>query len=96
MKKINLDLRKLKKHNRGSSWQKAMVISLLITTILITISYLYLAIRPISKDVKIIIDEEISAVNINLDQKIIEGIKERQKPAEIKSSTTGKNPFAGF
>lgn len=96
MKKFSIDLNKLRKTNKGSSWQKAVLMSLIIGTVLITASYAYLIVRPLSGSIKEIIDEEISAVDITFDQKVIDSIKERQKPSETKLPTSGKNPFAGF
>jgi len=98
MKKLNLkiDFRSLSNKNKGTVWQKA-VLGVLIAILALTVGACgYLFIKPLSAEIQTIIDEEISSVDIIFDQKTINGIKDRQKPADNTAVTTGKNPFAAF
>jgi flagellar motor component MotA len=98
MKKINLklNLKQLTMKNRGTVWQKAILGVLLALALLFTVACGYLFFKPLSAEIKDIIDGEISAVDIIFDQKTIERVKERQKPLDNSGVTTGKNPFASF
>lgn len=93
--KITLKLN-LKDKGKGSTWQKALFGVILATLILMTAATLYLIFRPISKDVREVIDQEISSSDIIFDQKTIDSIKERQTPSTIPDTSGGKNPFAPF
>jgi flagellar motor component MotA len=97
MKKLKFSLKfNFKSRTKGSLWQKALLGVALATFGLMVILSAYLLIKPISKEVKNVIDEEISATDINFDQKTIDNIKARQVPSEIPTITSGKNPFTPF
>jgi flagellar motor component MotA len=99
MKKLEIkkiDLRALLGKSKGTMWQKAVMAALLCMAVLFTLGCGYLFFKPLSADIKKIIDDEISSVDIIFDQKTIDGVKERQKPIENTGVTTGKNPFASF
>lgn len=98
MKKIDLklNLKLLANRNRGTVWQKSILGVLLALLVLMLGGCGFLFFKPLSTDIKNIIDEEISSVDIIFDQKTIKSIEERQKPSESIETTTGKNPFASF
>lgn len=97
MKKLELKFKfNLREKTKNSLWQKALLGLALATLILIVASGAYFLIRPISKEVKAVIDGEISATDIIFDQKTIENIKARQVPSEVPTITSGKNPFTPF
>ena len=99
MKKLEIkkiDIKALLGKSRGTMWQKAVVAALLSMTVLFTFGCGYLSFKPLSADIKKIIDDEISSIDIIFDQKTIDGIKERQKPIENTGVTIGKNPFTSF
>lgn len=98
MKKINLklNLKLLANKNRGTVWQKSILGVLLALLVLSLVGCGFLFVKPLSTDIRGIIDTEISSVDIIFDQKTIKSIEERQKPSESVEATTGKNPFASF
>lgn len=99
MKKLKIkkiDLRALIGKSKGTMWQKAVLATLLSLAVLFTLGCAYLFFKPLPVDIKKIIDDEISSIDIIFDQKTIDDIKERQKPIENTGTTTGKNPFAPF
>lgn len=97
MKKINLKFNlNLKTKTKGTLWQKALLGVILATLVLTLAACAYLLVRPISKEVKAIIDQEISSSDINFDQKTIDNIKARQTPSIVPETSSGKNPFASF
>jgi len=99
MKKLKIkkiDLKALIGKSKGTMWQKAVMAALFSLAVLFTLGCAYLFFKPLAVDIKKIIDDEISSIDIIFDQKTIDGIKERQKPIENTSVTTGKNPFASF
>lgn len=97
MKKLNLKFNfNFLEQSKGSLWQKALMGVALATLGLMLVASVYLIFRPISKEVRTVIDEEISSTNINFDQKTLENIKARQVPSEVPASTSGKNPFTSF
>lgn len=97
MKKLNLKLNfDIRAKSRGSLWQKALLGVIVATLLLMLGTSIYLAVRPISREVKEVIDEEISSSDIIFDQKTINNIKARQLPNAVPNTTSGKNPFASF
>lgn len=96
MKKIKFNIKKLQKQNKNFNWQRAVFGAVAISALIFGIACAYLMIKPVDNNIKAIIDEEISAVDVIFDQKIIEEIEERQIPTEKKEPSSGKNPFTPF
>jgi hypothetical protein len=94
--KLNLDINFFNKKNKGTLWQKGILGVNLLLALFIVLSCSYLFIKPISSEIKNIIDDEISSVDIIFDQKTIDSIEARQEPSSTKDTSVGKNPFAGF
>ncbi len=96
MKKIKININKLKKQNKGFNWQRAIFGAVAITTLAFSLACAYLAIKPVTPEIRAIIDEEISSVDVIFNKEIINDIEERQKPTEKKEPAPGKNPFTPF
>lgn len=93
MKNIKEQFKQLVASNAKSNWVKGVFYALLICFGVFVVANTYLLFRPISADVKGIIDEEVDSSNISFDQKTIDSIKKRQEPSTSILPSGGKNPF---
>jgi hypothetical protein len=93
MKKIKEQIRLLLVANAKTNWTKGVFFALFACFIIFALANVYLLFRPISKDVKEIIDQEVNSANLNFDQKTIDTIKKRQEPNTVITVPVGKNPF---
>jgi hypothetical protein len=93
MKNIKEQIRLLLVANARTNWAKGVFYALLSCFVIFTLANAYLLFRPISKDVKEIIDQEVNSSNLIFDQKTIDLIKKRQEPNTVISLPAGKNPF---
>jgi hypothetical protein len=93
MKKIEEQFRLLLAANAKTNWLSGVFYALLLCFVIFLLANVYLLVRPISKDVKDIIDLEVDSSNLIFDQKTIDAIKKRQEPNAVISLPGGKNPF---
>lgn len=93
--KLNLNIN-LRGKIKGTLWQKAIWAIMVVVLLLASLACVYLMFKPLSKDIKAIIDDEISSSDIIFDQKTIDSIKARQVPSVVPDTSSGKNPFSGF
>jgi hypothetical protein len=96
MKNIKEQIAKLISTNAKSNWTKGVLWAILICFIVFVIANTYLLFRPLSNEVKGIIDGEINSSNINFDQKTIDALKTRQVPNSPTVTPGGKNPFTSL
>lgn len=96
MKKIDLNIKQLRMLNKNPDWQRGLLAATLLSLGIFALFLGYLLIKPINKEIKAIIDEEISSTDIIFDQKTIETLKKRQEPATLSAPAIGKNPFIPF
>ena len=96
MKALKIDLSKLSRSGRNSSWQKAILGAIGISVVFYLLAAGYLFFKPLSTEIKDIIDQEVSSTNISFDQKTLEMLKSRQLPPANTQTTSGKNPFIPF
>lgn len=95
-KNFNLNLNKLASSNKGSDWQKGLFLAVTLILVLLFVGFGYLFIKPISRDVKETIDQELKDVNFTFNQETLENIKARQNPIQQEITSAGKNPFAPY
>lgn len=77
-------------------WRKSFFAAILLSVIIFVLGIGFLFIKPLEKDIKGIIDEEISSTNVIFNKKTLELLRERQAPAAQTPAAAGKNPFAPF
>lgn len=93
---IKEQLINLKEQNLQTNWQKALFYTVVISLAIYSGFTGYLFVKPISDEVKGIIDTEINASDIKFDSKVLDSLKKRQAPADVATPSTGKNPFLPF
>lgn len=93
MKKIKEQFRLMLVANSKTNWTEGIFWAIIICFLLFTSANIYLMIRPLSNDVKEIIDQEVNSSNIIFDQKTIEILKSKQGPETKIILPGGKNPF---
>lgn len=96
MKKINLKKNKINLKLQRPNWQKTLVLAALASTFIFALCCLIILFRPLSKNIKEIIDKEIAETDIYFKKKTLERLEKRLEPEEKKEPSTGKNPFMPF
>jgi len=87
--KVNLGIKK-------TSWQKGIFITLLLGIVIYLVLLGYLFIKPVSPDIKSIIEKELSTTDVKFNQKTLDSLQKRQQPSAPAQPPTGKNPFIPF
>lgn len=93
MNKIKEEISKLASANAKTNWTKGIVWAIFICFFLFLAADAYLLLRPLSPEVKNIIDSEVNSTNIIFDQNVLDSLKTKQGPEAPIISPTGKNPF---
>lgn len=96
LKKTKLDLKKIKLNTKNTEWTRGVYFALVISVVIFGLLCIYLFFKPISNDLKLIIDDEISSSDVRFNKSTLEMVKERQNPKETSEPSSGKNPFAPF
>ncbi|MDD3480951.1 MAG: hypothetical protein PHW75_01850 [Patescibacteria group bacterium] len=96
MKKININIKELEKLNRGANWQRGLFLTIVVSIIIFAGGCVYLFFSGIPSDLKTLIDEDISEVNVTFSESTLENVKSRQNPDKNEITPSGKNPFIPF
>lgn len=96
MIKMKIKLPKINLGIKTTSWQKGVFITLLLGLLVYIVLLGYLFIKPVSPEVKDIIEKELSTSDIKFNQKTLESLQKRQQPSAPGQLPTGKNPFIPF
>jgi hypothetical protein len=95
MKNIKEQLKRLLTANSKTDWTKGVFWAIFICFVLFSAVNFYLLFRPLSKDMKNIIDKEVNSSNIIFDQKTIDVLKNKGPGTQI-ILPGGKNPFTSL
>lgn len=86
----------IKLSNQKTVWQKGLFFTVLVSLFVFIVLLVYLFFKPLSPDIKSVIDEEINSSNLSFDKKVIEDLTKKQQPTKSQEPTVGKNPFLPF
>lgn len=92
----NLKELEIKLSNQKTMWQKGLFYAVIASLIIFIGAMVYLFFRPLSSDMKSLINEEINSSNVSFDKKVIENLSKKQQPVKSSEPTIGKNPFLPF
>lgn len=96
MKDIKEQFAKLLTSNSKTNWAKSVFWAILICLALFICADVYLLFRPLASDVKGIIDDEVESVNINFDEKTLEGLRQKEDLSTPINLPKGKSPFTSL
>lgn len=96
MKKIKFNTQEINKYNKNPDWQRGVLLAVITTLGIYFFALAYLFIKPVSSDVKGVIDREVSSIDIIFDQKTLDLLDKRQEPKNFTPPVVGKNPFVPF
>lgn len=93
---MKIKLPKINLGTKKTSWQKGVFITLILglTSYVVLLGYLF--VKPVSPEVKSIIEKELSTSDIKFNQKTLDSLQKRQQPQAPVQPATGKNPFIPF
>ncbi len=86
----------IKLSNQKTMWQNGLFYAVIISLVIFICAMSYIFFRPLSSDMKQIINEEINSSNVTFNEKVIEDLSKKQQPIKSSETTVGKNPFLPF